>query len=188
MDSINKRKMAFLTGERVYLRPMEKGDLDHMKSWYNDPDVRGLIGIESPTSTVSSEEWFNKVNEDTNRIWFTVALKENDKEIGEAGFLRMYHTWRQTDMTMIIGDKSEWGKGYGTETVALLMDYAFGYLNFHRISIGVVGFNARALEFWQKVGFKIEGVQRDGYYFNHKYHEFIMMSILEEEYRELYRK
>ena len=63
------------------------------------------------------------------------------------------------------------------------MDYAFGSLNFHRLAIGVIDINERALRFYEKAGFRKEGVQRDGYYYNHKYHDFVMMSILEDEYR-----
>ncbi len=28
-----------------------------------------------------------------------------------------------------------------------------------------------------------EGVQRDGYFYDHAYHDFVMLSILEEEFR-----
>jgi RimJ/RimL family protein N-acetyltransferase len=35
-------------------------------------------------------------------------------------------------MTIIIGDKGAWEKGYGPEVAELLLDYTFGYLNFHR--------------------------------------------------------
>lgn len=63
------------------------------------------------------------------------------------------------------------------------MDYAFGYLNMHRVAIGVVGSNQRALRFYEKVGFRAEGVQRDGYYYDHAYHDFVMMSILDDEFR-----
>lgn len=80
-----------------------------------------------------------------------------------------------------------WGKGYGTEAGHLLLDYAFERLGFHRISIGVVGFNERALRFWQNLGFKREGVQRDGYYCDGKYSDFIMMSILEDEFKMLHK-
>jgi len=68
------------------------------------------------------------------------------------------------------------------------MDYAFGYLNMHRVSLGVVGFNRRALRFYEKVGFKQEGIQRDGYYHDHAYHDFVMMSILEDEFRAMQQK
>ena len=88
-------------------------------------------------------------------------------------------------MTIIIGEKEEWGKGYGSEAINLMLDYAFGYLNFHRVSIGVVGFNERAIRFYETVGFKREGIQRDGYYYNHEYHDFVMMSLLDDEFRSL---
>jgi len=41
------------------------------------------------------------------------------------------------------------------------------------------------LGFYEKVGFRKEGVQREGYYYNHAYYDFVMMSILEDEYRAL---
>ncbi len=89
-------------------------------------------------------------------------------------------------MTIIIGEKDEWGKGYGTEGDHLLLHFAFRQLEFHRISVGVVGFNKRALKFWESLGFKKEGVERDSYYYDNQYSDGIMMSILEDEYRELY--
>ena len=97
--------------------------------------------------------------------------------------MRMFKPWRHTDMTIIIGEKDEWGKGYGTEVGHLLLHYAFRQLGFHRISIGVVGSNKRALRFWRSLGFKKEGVQRDEYYYDNKYIDGVMMSILEDEYR-----
>jgi len=87
----------------------------------------------------------------------------------------------------MVVEKDYRGKGYGKEAIILLMDYAFGHLNFHRISIGVVGFNDNALRFYEKIGFKQEGIQRDSYYYNYKYHDFVMMSILEDEFIKLYK-
>ena len=176
-------RSAFLVGDRVYLRPYEKEDLRHLRAWANDPETRGLIGEVRPTSEVEAERWFQRVQDDRDRIWFAVVLKQDDRVIGEAGLLRMFPPWRTTDLTMIIGEKEARGKGYGSEAIHLLLDYAFGYLNFHRVAIGVVGFNERALKFYERIGFSREGVQRDGYYHNHAYHDFIMMSILEEEFR-----
>ena len=61
--------------------------------------------------------------------------------------------------------------------------YAFGQLGSHRISIGVIGFNKRALRFWESLGFKKEGVGRDAHYYDNEYSDGIMMSILENEFR-----
>ncbi|KYK38303.1 MAG: hypothetical protein AYK18_07825 [Theionarchaea archaeon DG-70] len=175
----------FLVGDRVYLRPVESEDLPSICTWANDPETRKLTGEVLPMSMKKANEFLEKIQEDKERVWFSVVLKENDRLIGEAGLLRMFYPWRTTDLTLIIGEKDCWGKGYGTEAIHLLLDYAFGYLNFHRVAVGVVGFNENALHFYEKVGFKKEGAQRDGYYYNHTYYDFVMMSILEDEYKRL---
>lgn len=176
----------FLAGDVIYLRPTEPEDLPLICKWANDPEIRQLTGEVLPMSMKKAAEFMEKVNTEKDRVWFSVVLKENDRVIGEAGLLRMFHPWRTTDLTLIIGEKDCWGKGYGTEALLLLLDYAFGYLNFHRVSVGVVGFNKRALQVYEKVGFRKEGVQREGYYYNHEYHDFVMMSILEDEFRRLH--
>lgn len=53
------------------------------------------------------------------------------------------------------------------------------------MAIGVVSFNEAALRFYDKVGFRKEGIQKEGYFYNHQYYDFIMMSILEDDYRAL---
>ncbi len=180
-------KPGFLVGERVYLRPLDREDLIHIRRWANDPELRRLTGEVKPMTEAGADAFFDKVNRQDDRVWFIVALKENDEPIGEAGLLRIFPPWRTTDLSIIIGEADARGKGYGSEAIALLLDYAFGYLNFHRVAIGVVGFNTDALRFYEKAGFRKEGLQRDGYYHDQDYHDFVMMSILEDEFRALYK-
>ncbi|TFG70894.1 MAG: N-acetyltransferase [Anaerolineales bacterium] len=175
---------VFLGGEQVYLRPIEKADLPLLHVWANDAELRALTGEVFPTSFSGLETYVDKIGTDTSRVWFVIVLKETHQIIGECGLLRMFYAWRTTDLSIILGDKGAWGKGYGREALHLLLNYAFGYLNFHRIAIGVVGTNERALRFYERAGFKREGVQRDGYYYNYKYQDFVMMSILDDEFRE----
>jgi len=173
-----------LRSRRVFLRPFGKDDVKHLRKWSEDAELRKLIGEVEPMSEVETEKFYEELRKDKERVWFVIVLKENNRVIGEAGLLRMFRPWRTTDMTIIIGEKDEWGKRYGTEAGHLLLDYAINRLGFHRVSIGVVGFNKRALRFWKGLGFKREGVERDGYYCDGEYSDFVMMSILEDEYRE----
>ena len=186
-DEKSETKSRFLIGKRVYLRALEKEDLIYIRKWSNDPEIRKLTGEVASISQADADRFLERIYNDNTRKWFVIVIKENDRVIGEAGLLRMFHAWRTTDISIIIGEKDAWGKGYGTEAILLLIDYVFRRLNFHRVAIGVVSFNEKAIHFWEKVGFKKEGIQRDGYYYNHKYHDFVMMSILEDEFRELHR-
>ncbi len=173
----------FLTGERIYLRPFEASDIPLVRRWANDPETRAQTSEVFPSSLKSTEEYFERLRTDPYRVWFTVALKESGRPIGQVGILRIYHPWRTADLTMIIGETELQGKGYGREAMELALDYAFGALGLHRIAIAVVGFNERAIRFYEKLGFRREGVQRDGYFHGHRWHDFVMMSLLEHEFR-----
>ncbi|MGD0476540.1 MAG: GNAT family protein [Nitrososphaerales archaeon] len=171
-------------GRRVILRPFGEDDVRHVQKWSNDAELRKLTGGVEPMSNAEAERFYTELRNDKERIWFVIVLKDNDKVIGETGLLRVFRPWRTTDMTVIIGEKDEWGKGYGTEAGRLLLDYAFNRIGLHRVSVGVVGFNKRALRHWKNLGFEKEGVERDGYCCEGEYGDFVMMSILENEYRE----
>lgn len=177
-----------LTGDRILLRPFCRDDLSRIVKWSGDPEVRGLIGEVAAMTHAESEKWYRKARADKDRIWFAIVLKEGDRVIGEAGLLRIFKPWRSTDMTVIIWDKDMWGRGYGTEVGHLILDLAFKRLALHRASIGVVSFNKRALRFWKGLGFREEGIQRDGYKCDGKFSDFVMMSILEDEYKSFHGK
>jgi RimJ/RimL family protein N-acetyltransferase len=174
-----------LISRRVYLRPFGEDDVPYVQKWSDDSEIRKMTGEVAPMNRAEAEGWYRGLRAAKDRLWFTIVLKEGDRVIGEAGLLRMFEPWRCTDMSIIIGEKDAWGKGFGTEAGRLLLDHAFKQLGFHRVSIGVVALNERALGFWEGLGFKKEGVQRDGYHCDDQYSDFVMMSILEDEYKNL---
>ena len=51
---------------------------------------------------------------------------------------------------IVIGAKSEWGKGYGTEATSLMVQYAFETLNLNRVWLHVYEFNTRGTEAFEK--------------------------------------
>lgn len=172
-----------LVGEKVTLRPFSRLDALFIQKWMADAELRRLIGEVAPFTKEEAELYYEKVQADPNRAWYIIMVRDEGKVIGEAGLLRMFKPWRCTDMSIVIGEKDKWRKGYGSEVGHLLLNYAFDHMGFHRVSIGVVGFNVNALKFWRHLGFKEEGIQRDGYFCDGDYSDFIMMSILEDDYR-----
>jgi diamine N-acetyltransferase len=181
---MGQNKVKFLQGKLVFLRPLTSADLPRLAVWFNDPELRGQTGEVFPTDASGMEEFLTRIHNDKERVWFGIALQEDDRLIGETGLLRMFPAWRTTDLSIIVGEDSVRGKGYGQEAMELMLDYAFGYLNFHRVAIGAVGSNQSAIRFYERAGFKREGTQRDGYFYAHRYQDFVMMSLLEDEFRE----
>jgi diamine N-acetyltransferase len=185
-EEIHVDKNVVLKGDRIVLRPLEWEDVLQIQQWWMDPGLRKLIGEIEPMSDGACRELFRKAREDESRLWFVIELLETGRVIGEAGLLRIFPAWRTTDLTMILGEPDARGQGYGTEAIHLLLRHAFDVLRLHRVAVGVVGFNDTALAFYEKAGFKREGLQRDGYFCDNRFSDFVMMSVLSDEYSALH--
>ena len=177
-------KNPFIVGDKIYLRPLDTEDIDSFVLWLNDEEVRQYLSRVTPLNKVREKDFIEGLYKDDQEIILGIALKENDQLIGSVGMHRIAMPFRHAELGIVIGDKSCWSKGCGTEVLNLMLGHGFDELNLHRIFLTVLGFNARAIRAYEKVGFKEEGIFRDHIYRNGKYHDVHYMGILEDEWRE----
>ncbi len=76
-----------------------------------------------------------------------------------------------------------WDHGYGSEATNLLLEYGFKTLKLHRIQLLVLDFNKRVQQLYRNLGFVEEGVQRETRLVDGEWHDVILMSMLEKEYK-----
>jgi RimJ/RimL family protein N-acetyltransferase len=81
----------------------------------------------------------------------------------------------------LIGDKTCWNQGYGTESVRLLCQHGFNTLNLNRIFLHVFESNPRAIRAYEKAGFTLEGRERQAEYKDGKFIDVLRMSLLKSE-------
>ena len=168
-------------GKKITLRPLRDEDADFFTYWYCNQDVMFKCGFYEPT-TLEAELKRIQRPEGKDENWYAITDTETGRLIGETGLLRMWFHWQCTDMSMIIPNPDDQGKGYGTEAGDLMLNLAFNHYNFNRVSIGVVGQNTQALKYWERLGFRKEGIQEQGYLYNNEFSDFIMMRLLRSEY------
>ena len=113
---------------------------------------------------------------------FGIALKKDDRLIGNTAFHAVHTKDRNAGFGILIGDKTEWDRGYGTEATALMVEYGFRTLNLNRIWLHVYEYNARGQRAYEKVGFRVEGTLRKHCYREGTYWDVIVMGILREEW------
>ena len=154
-----------IKGKRVILREQREEDSPFFTYWFNQPKVMFQCGFEKPTDEEEVKTCINVNHKSEDSVWYTITDLDGNI-IGETGLLRMFPAWHQTDLTIIIPDPKMQHKGYGTETIRMMLDIAFHEYKMHRVSIGVVGLNTDALEFYKKIGFKQEGIMEEAYYYN----------------------
>jgi RimJ/RimL family protein N-acetyltransferase len=95
---------------------------------------------------------------------------------------------RRASLAIGIEDTTQLGKGFGSESIALALGYAFNVLKLHRVSVRVVEYNLRAIRAYQKCGFVIEGRERQAAIVGGAWHDDVMMAILDREYLARQRK
>jgi RimJ/RimL family protein N-acetyltransferase len=168
-------------GKKIALRPLRSEDAPFFAHWYSSPGVMFECGFHQP-ATLEAELRRIQRPESGDEDWYAVTEKETGRLLGETGLLRIWPHWRCTDMSMIIPCPGDRGKGYGAEAGRLMLERAFRHYDMNRVSVGVVGLNTTALSFWERLGFRKEGIQEQGYFHNGEFSDFIMMRLLRSEY------
>lgn len=184
---MNQQESFRIVGNRMDLRYVRESDLESYLTFMQDPEMRRLTGSQEGFTRDKIEAWIRKigvVNED--RADFMIVLKDSDELIGEVVINELDAVNRCANIRIAIQGNRHRGKGYGTEAMIHMLRHGFETLNLHRIHLGVYAFNSRALFVYEKIGFQREGIQRDALYQDGEFHDMIMMSMLEEEFRSLY--
>lgn len=153
--------------------------------WFRDSELLRLA--ESDPAYMWSEknrkEWAEKQMEKDgdNNFRFSIRTLSDDTLIGEVS---IHPQWMEADAWVGIGlgERDYWGRGYGTDTMRLILQYGFIELNLQRISLGVHSYNERAFKSYEKVGFKVEGVMRHDTLREGRRSDGIYMGILRDEW------
>lgn len=177
--------MPNMTGKRVMLREYRQDDFPHIRKWVND---------RATTEYLSPIFWFPQTEADTtdflnramraapNAAYFVIADIKDESFIGQMDIFEINWKIRKGILGTVIGSEAARGKGYGTEALKLMQDYAFGVLGLERLELDVYAQNARAIRCYEKAGFKREGTRRHAAMVNGAYADVHMMAVIREDW------
>lgn len=176
----------FLIGKKLYLRGIEEGDLEgRYFDWLNDYEITKYMESGSFPNTVEKmQEYFRNVGRSGNNVLLAIIDMETDEHIGNVRLGPINWIHRTSFLGIMIGEKEFSGKGYGTEALKLVVDYAFNRLNLRKISADMNASNKASVRAYEKAGFKVEGRRKDELYVNGKYHDAIIMGLTKVDFQE----
>lgn len=169
-----------LEGSRIYLRNVERADVsERYLAWLNDPRVNRYLETRFVDQTRETIERFvrEKINS-RDEIFLAICLKPDGRHIGniKLGPINTHHKF--ADISYFIGDPDQWGKGYASEAIRLVVDYAFHHLGLNKVTAGCYAGNQGSVQALQKAGFTIEGVLRKQLVCEGQYVDKICLGIL----------
>ncbi|HEX9634096.1 MAG TPA: GNAT family protein [Candidatus Limnocylindria bacterium] len=178
-----------IRAQRVYLRPAERADLPTFVRWLTDAEVTKHLAIRSPISQAMEEKWFDQMVEKQGKdhYHFVICLIDGDVPIGATDLRDIDLENGNAGFGIVIGEKAEWNKGYGTETLQAISDFGFGQLRLERIYLEVYAPNKAGQRAYQKAGFVEEGTLRSAHFADGKHLDAVIMSLLRDEWLALPR-
>ena len=177
--------MSIIYGERIRLRAAERDDVKKFCVWVNDPEVTRHLTLYLPMSTVDEENWFDSMTKrEQSEKTLVIEIRDGEgwKMIGNCGVFGIDTVCHSGELGIMLGEKDEWNKGYGTETMLLLQRHCFDTLNLNRVYLQVYAENLGAKRAYEKAGFVEEGRLREAVYKRGKYDDVIVMSVLRSEW------
>jgi RimJ/RimL family protein N-acetyltransferase len=174
-----------IIGPRVRLRRPEREDLPLFVAWLTDPAVRGGISLYLPLGMAEEEKWFEQMIErpqDERGLTVEIPHGEGWRPIGSTSLFSIDWRIRSAEFGILIGDRTVWNQGYGTEVTELMLDHAFGTLNLNRLQLRVNLTNPGARRAYEKAGYNLEGTMREAVYAGGSYSDLELMSVLRSEW------
>jgi [ribosomal protein S5]-alanine N-acetyltransferase len=177
-------------GRLTTLRAIERDDLDHLWRWYNDAEVMYWWG--EPYRTMSRDELASRYGSaglggaSGNAHWLLITTRDEagqGEPIGRIGYVDLDRRNRHAEIAIQIGERAYWSRGYGSDAVLAFLGYLFHELNLHKVWLRTEAHNIRAQRAYEKCGFQCDGVFREHVFLGGQYHDSIVMSITEDEYR-----
>ncbi|MBN1679814.1 MAG: GNAT family N-acetyltransferase [Anaerolineae bacterium] len=155
-----------LEGLLVDLVPYGKRFLDQEHRWHNS---EAWFWATAGEWVIVSRDAINRYRaEEAERraerhnipsVYFGIQTKDG-KPLGDIAMNWVLPYHRLAMLGACISEPEYWGGGYGTDALLLILDYAFNWLDMHKIWLGTMDINERVKRQMIKVGFVLEARER----------------------------
>lgn len=166
-----------LETKRLVLKPLSL--VHHTQDyvdWLNDEKVYRYLETGGNYTLAMLKDYLNDVVKQDIYFW-GIHLKNNSLHIGNIKIDPINSKHGLAEYGIMMGRRSEWGKGYAKEATNKVIDFCFQELNIRKLTLGVVADNNTAVELYKKVGFITEGVYKQHKFYNGKYCDIIRMAL-----------
>jgi RimJ/RimL family protein N-acetyltransferase len=160
-----------LEAVRIRVEPPRAEHLPRFVAWFSDPAVTRYLLRRFPPSLKQEEEWLDAMAESDADVVWSVVLRETGLLVGVTALHRIDWWARHAWVEIALGERSTWGKGYGTETVRLCTDYAFAELGLEKVLASVYRGNGASLRMLEKIGYAPCGLLLRNAFFGGAWHD-----------------
>lgn len=173
-----------LNGEKVSLSAIDRGDLQRLLEWRNNPEFRRYFREYRELNMAQQERWFEtKVISDKTIQMFAIRRREDQLLLGCCGLVYIDWLNRHADLSLYVGWNDVYidDEGYAEEGAELLIAYGFGELGLNKIWTEIFEFDDRKDRLYHKLGFSQDGLLRRHHWHDGRWWDSKILSVLVDE-------
>ena len=179
MNQIKKKNLEAIS---VQLRPLRESDYsDEYLSWLEDQEINRYLETRWEEQTEEKiKSFINSMESSQHDILY--GIFHDHKHIGNIKIGLMNWNHMSAHIGYFIGSRDFWGKGLATEAVRRVTQFAFEELNLNKCNAGVYSGNPGSIRVLEKVGYNLEGCQRNEFKGPDGWEDHLLYGCLREEF------
>jgi len=154
------RIVKSIYSEHIVLRTLQTKDVTpSYLSWLSDKAINTYLEVRFSQMLTDSDlvQFIEDANANLDMVLLGIFLREGNFHIGNIKLGPINWNHKVGEISFLLGDKSQWGKGYASEAIALLTDYAFKELNLAKLTAGCYSENEGSRRALLKANYVEEG-------------------------------
>lgn len=179
-----REEKSVFKGEKIYIRPFSKEDaVPLLQLNKNNRHFFEMFSMERSEHFYTVEAQLKRIQtyqeECSMDQSYVFGIFTNEGCL--IGTINLFHVLRGSLHSAFIGyflDEKHNGRGFTTEAVKLMVDYAFKELKLHRIEAGVMPHNIGSIRVLEKSGFHKEGLAVKNVKINGKWEDHQVLAII----------
>lgn len=178
-----------IKGKLIYLTSVEQEDLEQLRYWRNLPEYRKYFREYREISKDMQLKWYqSKVLDDSSTIMFAIRDILTNVLLGCCGLCYINWVHKNADLSLYIGWNEAYidDVGYAYEACQLLFKFGFHELGLQKIWTEIYEFDQPKYQLYQKLGFHQDGFLRNQYFYDGKWWNSYILSLLANEFLNIY--
>lgn len=166
----------------ISFRKIKEEDLDLIKNWRNQDWIRRNSRDHRSLTMEDQLKWFQKISTSGSDDMFLVL--ESGTPVGVCGLAWINREHRSAEITYYLGRQKNPAVdvAVGLEVYAFIKKKGFEEYKLNRIHGEVFTYNEGGIKLAYHCGFKKEGIKRQSIFWDGKYWDSTIVSMLAEEY------
>lgn len=171
-----------ITGDKVALGPRRRDMIPLDQQWANDFAIVRNLGPFGPVTVERQTAHYEQIATSDTYLSFVIYERASWRPVGSTELMHVEYRNGRAEFGIFIGEADARGKGYGTETTRLMLDFAFTALGLRNVALTVAEWNVAGQRAYAKAGFREYGRRRQCWLMGGRWWDEVHMDALASEF------